>query len=204
MKRTVFVILGIGIVVVGLLSATALAWRWLLQARTGVQVQEVSLEQLPETSARQVSARSELDRRALDIKRVSSFLVAKDQIGTVVAEIEAAAQAAGVEIAVPAVEEKEQVDESGRVAPPSGRLFEVRLKVVATGKPAALLKFLHAAEHMQRLVYLESFRLDGSDETSRSQARGLRRADVQENERPALVSADMVVAVQREEEGGSP
>lgn len=203
MKSRLFLTLGVVLLVMIGLGGTIFAWRWLTQARTALREQEASLEQLPQVVARQGAAQAELEKRAFDVQRVKSFLVAKDQIGKLVTEIEAAAREAGVEMAVPAVEEKEQLDEEGRIVPPGGPLFEVRLKIVATGQPAALLKFLHAAEHMQYLVYWESFRLDGSDETSRSQARQLRRAEVRENERPAILSADMVVAVKRDEKGES-
>lgn len=203
MKSKPLLVLGAVAAAVAILSVTVFAWRWVIRERSALRAQEASLEQLPEITARQLAAQSELDKRVFDVQRVNGFLVAKDQIGAVVSEIEAAAREAGVEMTVPAVEEKEQVDETGKVVPLSGPLFEVRLKIVATGTPAALLRFLHAAEHIQRLVYLESFRLDGSDETSRRQARALRRAADQAQERPALLSADMVVAVQREEEGGS-
>lgn len=201
MKRRSWVLFGfVGLLLV-LLGGTVLTWRFLLQARARVRAQEATLEQLPEISARQGVAQAELDKRVLDIQRIQSFLVTKDQIGTVVAELEGAAGETGVEMTVPAVEEKEMVDDKGKPVL-SGPVYEVRLKIVATGRPAALVRFLHAAEHIQRLVYLESFRLDGSDETSRNQARQLRRATVAPDERPAWLTADMVVAVAREA-GGS-
>lgn len=202
MQKTFLSTLGISLVAAAATGGTFWAWQWLLEARGQLHRQEVLLAQVPEVKARQVAARAELDKRAFDIERVSGFLVTKDQIGTVVSEIEAAATAAGVEVSVPAVEEKEVLDEAGNIVPPSGPLFEVRLKVVATGRPAALLTFLHAMEHIHRLVYFESFRLDGSDETSRNQARQARQAEEAPGERPALLSVDMIVMVRQEGRGG--
>lgn len=183
-------------------SGTAWAWAFLLGQRAFLQAQEAALEQLPETAARHGAGQAELEKRRFDIERVQSFLVTKDQIGMVVTEIEQAGAAAGVEVSVPAVEEKQEVDADGNPVVASGPLYQVRLKIVATGRPAKLLAFLHAIEHIQRLVYFESFRLDGSDETARNQARALRQAETDATERLGLLTVDMVVAVVREAGAG--
>lgn len=186
------------VMMIGLCAGTVWAWNWLLQQRASLQAQELSLQKLPEAAARGDAVASELNKRRFDIQRVQSFLVTKDQVGAVVAEIEAAGTAMNVEVNVPAVEEKQQFNAEGQPVAATGPLYEVRLKVVATGKPAQLLAFLHVIEHLQRLVYLESFRLDGSLETAQNQARALRRGEVPAGERPALLTVDLVVAVLRE------
>lgn len=198
-RASTFLLIVVGIGLVGVcIGGTAWAWRWLLEKRAAAAAQEAALQQMPETAARAGAARAELEKRRFDIERVQGFLITKDQIGSVVTEIEQAAQAAGVEASVPAVEEKQEVDAEGNVVVAAGVLYQVRLKVVATGKPANLLTFLHAVEHIHHLVYFESFRLDGSDETARNQARALRRAQSTPTERVGLLTIDMVVAIIRE------
>ena len=122
-KRT-WVVRGlVAIVIVGLLGGTVFAWRWLLSQRASLRTQELSLQKLPEAAARTSAVQTELNKHRFDIQRVQSFLVTKDQVGMVVAEIEAAGLAESVQVGVPAVEEKQQFDEQGQPVDASGLLY---------------------------------------------------------------------------------
>lgn len=172
------------------LVATGWAWQKLGEARQYLMAQEQQLRQLPETQARGAVLKSEVAKRQLDVQRIEAFLVQKDQLGDVVSEIEAAGVARGLSVRVPAVEEKPNLDEQGNEQPSSGPLLEVRLKITAAGQAKELLRFLHDIEHMQRLAYFESWRLEASEETARSQVGGP----------SALLLADLIVTVRREKE----
>ncbi len=171
------------------LLGTLWGWKKLSEAGHNLAIQEQRVRQMPQTEARTAAVASELAKRQLDVQRIEAFLVRKDQLGDVVSEIEAAGAARGLSVSVPAVEEKPNLDEQGNEQPPSGPLYEVRLKLTARGSAKELLRFLHDLEHMQRLAYFESWRLDASEETARNQTAGT----------GALLLADFIVTVIREE-----
>lgn len=188
-QAVVRVIAGV-LIISAALFATGWAGQMLGGARRSLADQEQQVLQVPETQARGAHLRSEVEKRQLDIQRIEAFLVDKDQLGEVVGEIESAGAARGLSVRVPAVEEKPRLDEQGNEAPPSGPLYEVRLKITATGSAGQLTQFLHDLEHMQRLAYFESWRLDAEKETARNQVNGP----------SALLLADFIVTVRREKE----
>lgn len=190
------------LVAVGVVVATVLAWYAVGVKRAAVLVLEEELVRLPAVTVREGALKAEIEKRALDVQRIRAFIVGKEQLAQVVSEIENIGRDVGITVSIPTVEEKEVLDENGNVVPPSGPLLDVRLKIVAIGNPKRLLSFLHTIEHMQRLTYFESWRLDASEATARNQATALQRGgeDIPLSER-ALLTADMIVAVSREEEG---
>lgn len=192
-----FLYLIVGVALAGTVWMTVM----LREARQRLLLKEQQLAQLPETEARTAALESEVAKRQRDVDRIESFVVQKrDQLSEVVGEIEAAGAKRGLSVNVPAVEEKVKLDESGNEVPPEGPVQEVRLKITATGQARDLLAFLHEIEHMQRLTYFESWRLDGSEQTARNQAAALSKESAPA--RPgSLLLADLIVAVRREEEG---
>lgn len=187
---------------IGIVAGTFFAWRTVAASRAAVLALEEELARLPEVASREGALKTEIEKRALDVQRIKAFIVGKEQLAQVVSEIENVGRGVGVTVSIPTVEEKQVLDENGNIVPASGPLLDVRLKIVAVSNPKRLLSFLHAIEHMQRLTYFESWRLDAGEATARNQASalGASAGDVPLSER-ALLTADMIVAVSRDEEG---
>lgn len=179
----------------GAVVATGWGWQTVGNIRREAARQEQRLAQLPAAQARAAVIQAEVAKRQADVARIEAFVVPKDQLAYVVSDIEVLGRTRGIAVSVPAVEEKIDLDEQGREIAARGPIAKVRLKISATGAAKELIHFLHDLEHMQRLTYLESWRLDASEKTARSQAAV--RADT--NSTPvALLLADFVVAVKRE------
>lgn len=190
-------ITGLSATVVVALAGTAWAWQAVNEARGELARREQELLQLPEVEAKTLATQTDIAKRQLDIQRIEAFLLTKDQLAGMVGEIVAAGAVRGVRVEVPTVEEKPILDDSGKVKPPRGPAYEVRLKITATGKPKDLVGFLYELEHLQRLTYFESWRLDAGETTARNQAAALGEAPGT-GALHALLLADLIVAVRLE------
>lgn len=188
----------IGITVLAGVLATVWGYRLVVRQQAAWREARARLDALPEAQARAVALESDIAKRQLDIQRVEAFLISQEQLGGVVSDIEAIGAARGLTVTVPAVEEKQFVDENGNVIERKGPLLEVRLKVVAVGNPKQLLAFLHEIEHAQRLTYLESFRLDAAEATGRNQAAAFQKEGRAGQQLPAVLTADVIIDVRAE------
>lgn len=188
------------VVVVILLATLGMVWgsRYVTQEAARVRGAQARLDAQPEERAKTAALQSEINKRQLDIQRVEAFILTKEALSAAVASIEEAGKSRGFTVTVPAVEEKQNLDEDGDVMETKGPLFEVRLKVVATGAPKQLLSFLHDIEHAQRLTYLESFRLDAAEQTGRNQAATLAGEKNVGQTLPAILTADIIIGVRKE------
>lgn len=148
------------LLVISLAAGIVWLWRGLQELKFSVWKAQEQLNEIPVEEARTAAVENELAKRALDIERVRAFLVTREQIGDVVGEIESIARQYSVNVVVPEIEEVQKFDESGNPVEPSGPVRDVRLNLVATGHPKQLVQFLHAVEHMSRILYLEAWRLD--------------------------------------------
>jgi len=187
------------VLLVAAIAGAIWTWRSLAELRVAVYEKREQLEEQPTEAARYASVRAEINKRQPDIDRVKSFLVSRDTVGEIVAEIESTGAAYRIEVSVPQVEEKQLLDDNGNPVEATGPLYDVGLKVVATGKPKDLLAFLHSIENMQRLVYLNSWRLDASEKAAQNQ-QALSPLDrrVEVRQRPGLLTAELIIAVLKE------
>ena len=195
--RVVKVIL-FAVIVIGAVQA----WRYLDSYRAEVYEKQSQLAKVPEELVRYAAIKAEINKRELDVSRVEAFIVSREQLAEVVGEIEAVGRALSLAVSVPEVAEKQLLDDKGNQIEPSGPLIDVRMKIVASGPPKNLIQFLHSVEHMQRLVYLESWRLDASERAAQNQI-SISPLDrqIETQERLGLLTAEIIVAVKRE--GGS-
>lgn len=178
-------------------AATVLGWRFVFDKRAAVHAAAQERERVPEVAARQAALEAEVEKRARDVERVEAFIITKEQLARLVGEIEDVGRELSVQVSIPTVEEKQLLNDQGAPTPPTGPLVDVRLKIVAVGSPKKLLSFLHALEHMQKLVYFESWRLDASEQVARNRAAEQTGDGVPALSERAQLTADMIVAVRR-------
>lgn len=133
---------------------------YIREARTIYVTQLSTLQSAPETIDKTLSLSNELRGRQPDIERIAALVVSRDDVGTFVGELEAAAERYGVALEVPEIEQVPVFSGDGQLLePPPGVFRAVRLKVVTTGTVADLLRFLHDVEHAPFLVEAADWQL---------------------------------------------
>lgn len=136
------------------------AWSILTNYRESVLGQALVLERRPEEQISFASVQAEINRRQDDFETVRSLIVERNDLGEVIGSIERVAGTSNVLVSLPEVEERQLVDESGTIVPPSGPIQEVRISIVASGDPRDLLDFIYRVENLPYLVWFEGWRLD--------------------------------------------
>lgn len=149
--------------VVAILLLAAALW-WLAgmvgDVRRELARRHATLARVPQRVAALAGAQATLEARTHDIERLEAFTVSRQGLGQVIAAMEEAAGRRQVDLEVTRVQEVTVEGPAGEeVASLEGPLADVRLAVVAIGKPEQLLQFIHELEHLPYLLTIPSWLL---------------------------------------------
>lgn len=172
----------------GLIVGIVFLWRHTAAARLQFFSAQRALQNVPQQVSQQTSLAVEIDKHRHDISRLRAYVVERQNIGEVIAAIEAAGHRHKLSVQIADVAEASPLSESS-----DELLSDVRLKLTAVGRPEAMLRFLHTVEHVPYLLYLESWQLDTGPDGSGSLGDQLvvpTVAPQSDGSQPSMVAAD--------------
>lgn len=145
------------LVAAALLAADWWLWQAAEATRQAIASRRAALIERPSQQLALNSLQSELDRRQADLQRLKQYLIARDQLDSFVGRLEAEAKRAQVTLIIPAVAERQSLDDQGQPVVPAGPIADAEFRLTATGSPKQLLQFLHSVEALPYLLYVESW-----------------------------------------------
>lgn len=157
MKRALdgaLILVGVVLLIIG--------WRLLQQTQAEVVLQQARVDAAPQAQSEYIQLQQSLKRYEDNVQQVSALLIPAEGVGAFVSQLERVAAAAGVTTRIPDVREEVKLDDGGNPITSTGPFQEVRLTVLAVGEPAALLRFMHAVEHLPTIVHFPRWRLTAS------------------------------------------
>jgi hypothetical protein len=129
------------------------------EKKVQVFLSEQQLDQKSELSNQALAIKQEIKKQTADLDQIASLTPPNDQLNVFIAQIGDEARRQGIDLTVPVVEEDVVINESGQRTEASGPIVNVKLKLVGTGSPAALVQFLHVMETEPYLIVIQGWHI---------------------------------------------
>lgn len=160
--KQMFTLLVYGICILGLLVAIVFAHRTVYSLWEEVARRQALLQDVPAQTSRTAVLKKDLDTALVSMEAINATVPNREELVGVVSAISAAALASGVSAQVPQV----QPNIPASTASPDEQFAEVRIRVVASGRPSALALFLYKIEHLPYILHAAAWKIDTLTQTA--------------------------------------